>query len=1068
MFFLAACAEEPRTGFELLEKGRTGLDFRNLLKETEDFNIFKYQYFYNGAGVATADINNDGLEDIFFTGNMVKNRLFLNKGNLKFENITQSSGVAKYEGWCTGVNAIDINNDGWMDFYVCRAGLPFPKLRTNLLFINNKDNTFTESALSYGIADPAHSTHSSFFDYDRDGDLDLFLVNHSTPEYSKGNLEVKKLRQKQDPKNTNKLYRNDQGLYTDVSQESGIIGNVLSFSLGAITVDVNNDDLLDIYVTNDFNEPDYLYVNLGNGQFKESAKQWLQNQSKFSMGVDFADVDNNGYQDILTLDMLPEGNFLQKMHLGADNFDKSALLVQQGFQEQYMRNAFHLNSGQNSFLEVGQFKGVSNTDWSWCPLFFDFDNDSQEDLFISNGYLKDHTDMDFLQYTSNLIIELEGKDADAYSLEEYVSAMPAILEKNYFYQASGDQYKDVSATWKLEEKSVSQGAAYADFDNDGDLDLIVSNSGAYAYLYENKHSGNQWLKVKLKGSALNLHGIGAKVILYLNGEVFTKVVQPSRGFQSSSTYEINFGLDDSANYDSLKVIWPEGQSQLVNGGVSNKTLVIEKENALEYSETNKPSSQMADAITLDFKHNYSSCKDFDYQRLMPTYFSDVGPQMTVVDIDQDGYEDILIFGSENNDACLFYQTSSGGFNKEIILNKGLPISDITVDDLDGNGLLDIVFSVGGYALSKKAKQNKLIVNYQISKRQFEKYEVVLGACNPSQVVISDLDGDNMKEVFCGGTYWQGNFPTASPSVILKYNDSKQLQIETEKSLSGISAAVVVDLDNNGVNELITAGHWSKIKIYNYVNNVLQDATEDFLPDSRSGLWNSLSLVDIDHDQDLDLVVGNMGLNSQLKASEAYPMLMAGKDVDSNGSLDPIIGYQIGDAYYPMASREDLIMQIPMLKKKYLSFSDYAKTSFQDLLEFANKGNEELFEVDTLGSMLLLNNGTSLVEQALPSAFQLFPVFSACLLSRSNAKSEIYLSGNKRNNLVKLGNLEGSFGSILQSEVGDELSLSHKVVSGLQIDGEQRSNQVINLGDKNYLVVCPRGQELQLMLLENNN
>ncbi len=1033
-----------------------------MLDENEDFNIFKYQYFYNGGGVAVADYNNDGLEDIFFTGNMVKNRLYLNQGNFKFENITASSGIADHEGWCTGANAVDINNDGWLDIYVCRAAYPFVNLRRNLLFINNKDNTFTESAQGFGIDDPAHSTHSSFFDYDLDGDLDLFLVNHSTPEYSKGNLEIKELKNKTSPETTNKLYQNQDGQFIDVSQEVGIRSNVLSFSLGVATVDLNNDTYPDIYITNDFNEPDHLFVNQGDGTFIESAETWLANQSKFSMGVDFCDLDNNGFQDLITLDMLPEGNFLQKMHLGADNFDKSELFVKQGFQEQYMRNTMQYNTGNNRFIEAGQLAGISNTDWSWSPLFFDFDNDMDNDLFISNGYLKDHTDMDFLQYTSDIIQKLNSTQ-DEITLEEYVSHMPSILESNYFYKNDGSVFTNNSKQWSIDEKTVSQGAAYGDFDNDGDLDVVVNNSGDYTFVYKNNSQENNWLALSLRGSNKNTFAVGAKVTVYINEKEISQVLQPSRGFQSTSTYRLHFGLADYNRYDSLRIEWADGSIQHENGGACCQEKVISK-----LTESTSPQSQKItkpivskEKIALDFLSNLSSSRDFTSQRLMPFYLSDVSPIIIVDDIDGNGNDDIIISGSENNDLTIFYQEENLSFSKTIVSTRGQLISDIAVADMNNDSKMDLIYSLGGYAYRQQDKKNKVVVLTQNQPRKYSSEEYETGNCNPAKMAIADLDIDGALDIFCGGGYWNGSYPNGTTSCVLW--NRNVYEIEEIENIKGVSDVTYCDLNVDGITELITIGHWTSPQIYNY-DKKLVNVTKSYVTDSVSGFWNSLNVGDMDGDGDVDILLGNTGLNSQLKASTKNPIRAVINDVDNNGSIDPILGYHIMDDTYPLPSREDLIMQVPRLKKDLLTFKSYAELNFESLLEILDLENPEMLTVDTLANLLLISDSQKLKNVPLPQTLQRFPIYTQSHFSIGDIHYN-YIAGNKRNNLVKIGNLDGSLGELLQIKDNSALVLNN-LESGLDIRGEQRSSNIIEVGNKYYLVICPIGESLQLLRINS--
>ncbi len=1033
-----------------------------MVRETEDFNIFKYQYFYNGGGIAIADYNNDGLEDVFFTGNMVKNRLFLNKGNLKFEDITIQSKVAEQEGWCTGANAVDINQDGWMDIYVCRAGYPFPDLRKNLLFINNKDNTFTESAQTYGLDDAAHATHSVFFDSDKDGDLDLFLLNHSTPEYSKGNLEIFQLQNKKDAENTNKLYRNDNNKFIDITEEAGITGNVLSFSLGVSVFDINNDNYPDIFVANDFNEHDYLYINQKNNQYIDKRSDWLDNMSMFSMGTDFADIDNNGFQDLVVLDMLPESNHDQKMHAGADNYDKVERLVDNGFGHQFSRNTLHLNNGLDRLIETGQYYGIANTDWSWSALFMDFQNDGLTDLFVSNGYLRDHTDMDFLQYTANQVLQINaGKGHDDF--EQYLQSMPPINQPNYFYNQSGDKFENMSPHWNLNIKSVSQGAAYSDLDNDGDLDLVVNNSGEYSFLYENyaNQNDNNWLTIKLSGDAPNRNAIGAKVILYFDDQVVQKELQPSRGFQSTSTQKLHFGTGELSSYDSIAVIWPDESRQVVTGLTCCQELNIEKsssrQSAEQYVADNTSVFEFVD-LGIDYLHKETTFRDLTVQPLMPWYQTDVSPKMNQADIDGDGLDDLVVGGSAENLTYVFFQKKNGGFTNQVLSPDYLNVTDICIDDINGDGKLDVVLADGSYRYKSTDSLAAIHILYQTGERTFVDNKIALAGCNPASVCAGDFNDDGQTDLFAGGSPWYNNYPVASSSAIIEVGENGSRVIRYH-DIGSVSDCYVNDLHDENGPEIITAGPWNKIRVFNIFSK-WKELTEGILPTNYSGFWNDLLPVDTDGDGDLDLIAGNIGENSQLTASKENALKLWYDDVDKNGSIDPIMGYYVIDDHYPFPSREDLLAQIPLLKKDFLSFADYADVTFQELIEISGFKEPSLLTIDTLAHLLFTNENGQLIPQGMPSQLQFAPIYTMRTLDvNADGKTDLYVGGNKKRNLVKIGHLSGSVGTILQNDGDNMFSVLDSDKSGIRIIGEQRGSAVLNINDQMHLIACPIGSEL---------
>ncbi|MES1223086.1 MAG: CRTAC1 family protein, partial [Bacteroidota bacterium] len=607
MLLFHQCGNKAETLFSGLDAAETGINFRNLLVEDKSLNVAHYLYFYNGAGVAIGDINNDGLPDVFFTGNMVKNRLYLNKGGFKFENITDESHVAEKQGWCTGASMVDINQDGLLDIYVCRSADDNPEKRKNLLFINNGDLTFSEKAGEYGLADNGYSTQASFFDYDKDGDLDCFVLNHSVSQYSTGVTENPEMRNKKIPEYASRLYRNDNGHFNDVSDQAGIISNVLSFGLGIALSDFNNDGWPDIYISNDFKESDYLYLNNKNGTFTESFAKCMDLSSLNSMGSDAADYNNDGFTDLMTLDMLPEGNYLQKTHAGLDNFDKTNFLISKGFQPQYMRNMLQRNNGDGTFSEIGQLAGVSNTDWSWSALFCDFDGDTNKDLFVSNGFVKDFSDLDFKNFTSAQLINSSKGESRA-SLEETVAKMPTIKIPNYFFKNNGKgSFDNTTKEWGVYNPAISSGAAYADLDNDGDMDLIINNTNEFASVYKNNSTTltkNNFIRIKLEGTAKNRNGIGTKIKAFCKGDIYYQEQFPVRGYQSSVDMVLNFGLGKVGIIDSLLVIWPGDNYQVLRNLPVNQTLVVKAGDTKDiYSYPVNPSKTIFTSTDVEKMHH---------------------------------------------------------------------------------------------------------------------------------------------------------------------------------------------------------------------------------------------------------------------------------------------------------------------------------------------------------------------------------------------------------------------------------------------------------------------------------
>ena len=632
--------------FSLVPSEHTGIKFKNIIRETENFNVLEYGYLYNGGGVSIGDLNNDGLPDIYFTGNMVGSRLYINKGDFEFEEIAEKAGVFAEGLWNTGTTMADVNADGYLDIYVCRSAAKSADRRKNLLFINNGDLTFTERADEYGVADAGYSTQGSFFDYDKDGDLDLYVLNHSTQKYAGFGQVTPKLKNKKNEAYSDKLYKNENGKFVDSSIEAGLISNVLGFGLGIAISDINNDNWLDIYVSNDYNEQDYLYINNQDGTFSESLEKHIEHVSLFSMGSDIADINNDGYTDIMTLDMLPEGNYRQKIVSGSDNYNKHSLLEKYGFYNQSMRNMMQLNNQGQNFSEIGQFSGISNTDWSWTTLFADLDNDSYKDLFITNGYKRDYTNMDFINYLVQEKLN-ETKGGERIVVSELLKKSPSTVIENYTYHNNGDlTFNKMNSDWGLDQKSLSNAAAYADLDNDGDLDLVVNNIDEEAFIYKNNTNTlnkNRYLKIKFQGENQNTFGIGAKVELNINNQILTQEMIPTRGYQSSVDYNLIFGLGNQDTIPRLKVTWPNSKVQILHNVNANQTIVLKQNEAKHINKlVNKTVKTFFNDITLDsiiqYTHKENDFVDFDREHLLPHKLSTQGPKITKGDIYQIKYK----------------------------------------------------------------------------------------------------------------------------------------------------------------------------------------------------------------------------------------------------------------------------------------------------------------------------------------------------------------------------------------------------------------------------------------------
>ena len=1045
--------------FTRLPESRTGIDFRNLLQEDNArFNVMVNPYFYNGAGVAVGDINNDGLPDIFFTGNMVKNRLFLNKGDFRFEDITEKAGIATKEGWCTGVTFVDINGDGWLDIYVCRAGLTNKDFRSNLLFINNKDNTFTERAAEYGIADIGYSTQASFFDYDKDGDLDLFVINESSPDYSRGLLDYSQLRNKAgDSTLHNHLYRNDGGHFTDVTTQAGIRSNVLTFSLGLSTCDIDQDGWPDIYVANDFNEQDYLYMNNHDGTFTEKIRQKIDHTSQYSMGIDVADLNNDGLPDILELDMLPPNNHDLKMHVGGDNFDKFQYLFGQGYYYQYMKNSLQRNNGDGTFSEIGQLAGVSATDWSWSPLIADLDNDGRKDIFISGGYKRDNTNIEFVKYSIDQAIK-QKQGEPAISVGEYVAKMKGILQGNFVFRNMGnDSFANTVKEWGLDEKTLSNGAVYADLDNDGYLDLVVNNMDEYAGIYRNNGKRllhNNFLRVGLRGDKENTFGYGTKVYGYGGGQVFYTEQQPERGFQSGVDMTLHIGLGQLKELDSLRVIWPDDRTQLLTHVAANQTVQLTlAEAGGKYSYGQGREAPLLDSLTgvLDHTHHENPERDFTRQHLLNHYYSHNGPCMTGADVNGDGLEDIFIGGSKGNPGGLYLGTRDHRWVRTafpaLLADSLSEDVDAVFFDANGDGSPDLYVVSGGYEYPANSAllQDRLYLND--GKGHFTRSRDALPANTGAKscVRVGDVNGDGRPDLFVGGKVVPGNYPQSCPSGIYINDGHGKFRDETERYCPELRTAGIVtdaawvDVNGDRVPDLVVVGEWMPVKVFVNKGGRLVDESSRYVPVASNGWWNTVLAADLDGDGLEDLVIGNYGLNSPLKASAAEPVECYTTDIDNNGIADPIMTCYRDHVSYPFYPMDDILAQVPSLKKKFYDYEVYANATISDVIPPEKLRTIQPLRADNFHTVYWHNTGKGFEQRELPVEAQYSPVYAIAAADiDGDGHPDLILGGNNIYNKILLGRDDANHGVVLLNDGKGNFHYLPPVRSGLTLRGDNRS------------------------------
>ncbi len=1069
--------------FEQLAPTATGIDFSNNLNINDLKITLDYINVYNGGGVAAGDINNDGLVDLYFTGNQVDNKLYLNKGNFQFEDISVKAGITSPNSWSTGVTMADVNNDGWLDIYVCRAYYDGDvSLRENQLYINNGDLTFTNRATEYGLNDSHYSIQASFLDYDRDGLLDLFVGNHPRQRNKDKSFHANNFN---NPEmiHSDQLYRNNgNGTFSNVTEKAGILN--YGWTLGISITDYNKDGWPDIYVAVDHTEPDYFYQNNGDGTFTNVVESKLKHITASSMGMDAADINNDGNVDMYVVDMLQTDNFRQKTQMGSMEPERFWELTKSGYHYQYMRNQLQLNTGNNSFVDIGQMAGVHQTDWSWAALLADLNNNGWKDLYISNGYYRDVLDKDQIYNLRKKFFLAEQQNQNLNTIAyEHARNLGTTKSRNFCFANNKDlTFSDVSSSSGLDHLGYSNGALYADFDNDGQLDIVANNIDETSYIYKNISGGkNNYLRFKFDYSP-DMHSIGAKVIIKSGDQLQYQELYPTRGYQSMVEPLLHFGLGQLDEVDYVIIKWPDGKTQKLNSVSANQMLLVKYQDA---NLTNTSSDKMASYMfrenksiaEIDFKHKENEFDDYSVQILLPHKMSQFGPFITKGDVNDDGLEDFFVGGAAGQSGVVFIQKADGNFKRQSnsVFSKDKDYEDMqaTFFDADNDGDMDLFVVSGGsqHPVNSPLYYDRLYLNNGSGNFKTAQDQIPNASVSGSCVKPFDYDNDGDIDLFVGGRHVPHNYPSPAPSRLLENQGGKFLKVKESLTrdfykLGMVTDAIWTDFDADGSTDLVVVGEWMPITVILNKDGNFVKSDNDFGIAASKGWWNTIEECDLDKDGDMDYVIGNLGLNYKYQGSVEKPFHVYAGDFDSNGTFDIALGYVAQDQIFPVRGRQCSSEQMPSLAKKFPTYTAFGSASLEDVYGVSLQNALHL-EANNFNSSILLNKGNGQYTlKTLPNEAQLSPVNAiVCHDFDKDGNMDIMLGGNLYVSEVETGRADAGTGLLLKGDGNGNFIPKTYESSGFYIPGDVKDLDLIQVGNKSVPSILVANNDAPMQLFE---